>query len=265
MSTGVMYKVNASESVTVDLIGVPVDPSSSPVTIANDWNWIGFNSRSYMTVNEAFAELNPEDGDIVKGQGLFSVYNDYEWVGTLNTLVPGRGYIYRSLSTKSKTFHYPEASSSSLAAQSPARRSHAKAEPFRYAGDMSIIAQVTDGERIISDAVVSVYAGDELRGFSGDAVLDDIHFISVQGEGAGTPLRVVIEAEGNTYTFEGLSFRDNDVIGGVKNPTRFNIGATGIQSIQMDDPGEVYDLFGRRVIYPQKGTIYIINGEKKMF
>ena len=265
MTTGVMYKVNASEAVTVDLIGVPVDPSSSPVTIANDWNWIGFNSRSYMTVNEAFAELNPEDGDIVKGQGAFSVYNDYEWVGTLNTLVPGRGYIYRSLSTKTKTFHYPEASSSSLAAQSPARRSSAKAEPFRYAGDMSIIAQVTDGEHIITDAVISVYAGDELRGFSGDAVLDDIHFISVQGEGAGTPLRVVIEAEGNTYTLEGLTFRDNDVIGGVKNPMRFNIGATGIQSIQMDDPGEVYDLFGRRVIYPQKGTIYIINGEKKMF
>ncbi|MBR5963091.1 MAG: PKD domain-containing protein [Bacteroidaceae bacterium] len=42
-------------------------------------------------------------------------------------------------------------------------------------------------------------------------------------------------------------------------------GANSIRRIEADRPGAVYDLFGRRVIRPQKGTIYILDGKKTVF
>ena len=49
---------------------------------------------------------------------------------------------------------------------------------------------------------------------------------------------------------------------------RFVDGTTGVDNIEMTNEQKtdyIYDLHGRRVIEPQKGNIYIVNGEKVMF
>ena len=102
-----MYKIQVSEACEITLTGVPVNTSEEVLTINPGNNWIGFPSGMSMTVSEAFAGLDPVNGDVVKSQTGSSVYNDGNWIGTVETLQPGQGYLYYSKATSVKTFTFP--------------------------------------------------------------------------------------------------------------------------------------------------------------
>ncbi|MEG1545675.1 MAG: hypothetical protein RR371_00300, partial [Bacteroides sp.] len=107
IETGKMYKLRSTEAAMLNVIGNKINLAEAPLTITPRWNWIGYNTSFNLSVSDAFASLAPENGDMVKGQNGFSVYNDYEWVGTLNSLVPGCGYMYQSKASVNKEFTYP--------------------------------------------------------------------------------------------------------------------------------------------------------------
>ena len=102
-----MYMIQVSATCTFTLTGVPVDPSDYVITIHQGATWIGFPSGESMTVTTAFAGLNPENGDVVKGKMGNATFNGTSWIGVLNTLEPGQGYIYMSKATSEKTFTFP--------------------------------------------------------------------------------------------------------------------------------------------------------------
>ena len=101
-----MYKVQVSEACEITLTGVPVNTTEEVLTINPGNNWIGFPSGSSMTLGDAFAGLNPVNGDVVKSQTGSSVYNGSIWIGSVETLEPGQGYIYQSKATDVKTFTF---------------------------------------------------------------------------------------------------------------------------------------------------------------
>ena len=102
-----MYKIQVSEACAITLTGVPVNPSEELITIYPGNNWIGFPSGASMTVDAAFSSLSPVDGDIVKSQMGSSVYSSVVgWVGTVTTIEPGQGYVYRSNASSNKTFYF---------------------------------------------------------------------------------------------------------------------------------------------------------------
>ncbi|MBR4828235.1 MAG: hypothetical protein IKZ92_00315 [Muribaculaceae bacterium] len=101
-----MYKIQVSAACELSLTGVPVNPSEEVITIYPNNNWIGFPSGTSMTVDAAFAGLSPVSGDIVKSQRGSSVYNGSTWVGSVETLEPGQGYLYYSKATSVKTFTF---------------------------------------------------------------------------------------------------------------------------------------------------------------
>ena len=90
----------------------PIGPNPNAVVITLDpgWNWISYLLTVETQVGEALVNLTPAHGDIIKGPGSFSTYNAATglWSGSLSTMVPGKGYIYLSNDTESKTFTYPE-------------------------------------------------------------------------------------------------------------------------------------------------------------
>ena len=101
-----MYKVQVNEACEITLTGVPVNTSEEVLTINPGNNWIGFPSGTSMTLGDAFAGLNPVNGDVVKSQTGSSVYNGSIWIGSVETLEPGQGYIYQSKATDVKTFTF---------------------------------------------------------------------------------------------------------------------------------------------------------------
>lgn len=100
-----MYKIMVSTACEVALEGVPVIPSEHPISIVNGINWMAFPLSENKTLTNAFAGF-ASDGDIVQSQSINSRFGSGRWLGQLNTLEPGHGYIYKSNATNSRVFFF---------------------------------------------------------------------------------------------------------------------------------------------------------------
>ena len=103
-----MYKIEVVTDCSVVLSGNVVDPSSYTITLAPGVNWIGFPVNHVMSLNEAFTGFTPTQGDVVKTLvGGSAMYFGNGWIGGLQNLEPGKGYIYNSKATTNKSFVFP--------------------------------------------------------------------------------------------------------------------------------------------------------------
>jgi len=107
---GKMYKIMTSEACTITFSSEVVDPAQYPITLYSGNNWIGFIGTQSMSLDEAFGDFVPTDRDVIKSaNGKATYYQGYGWQGSLNMLEPGKGYIYKSNATGTRTFTYPAA------------------------------------------------------------------------------------------------------------------------------------------------------------
>ena len=102
-----MYRISVGNACEITLEGMPLHPAEHPVTIVNGANWIGFPLSESVNLSNTFNGF-AVSGDVVKSKdnGIAS-YNGTQWRGTLNTLVPGQGYIYKSNVQEDRTFTFP--------------------------------------------------------------------------------------------------------------------------------------------------------------
>lgn len=274
VGAGEMYKLRMESPTAFSVVGLPVDVTATPVSIKPKWNWIGYMAPGYISLNEAFAELAPQDGDVVKSQTAFATWNQFEWVGTLNAMQAGEGYQYFSSRSAAQSFHYPSVSASdATASRRPVKGISAVAgEEMReiaaqYAGNMSVIARVIDHSGVVrGDAVVTVVdAEGSLRAKSGAAVADR-HFVTVAGEGSGERLRFIVTVDGMDYTVPGtLSYMDDAIVGTFDEPLVIDLGSpTGIGSVTADETGAepTFNLAGQRAHDKDRRQVVIRGGRK---
>ncbi|MBQ1585114.1 MAG: fibronectin type III domain-containing protein, partial [Muribaculaceae bacterium] len=111
MDLSQMYMVKVPAAGEITLEGMPIDVATLELTINPGVNWIAFPLSQGMSLADAFAGFSTNQ-DVVKGNGLGQATwnnNAHRWVGQLQNLVPGQGYIYNSKATESKPFYYPAA------------------------------------------------------------------------------------------------------------------------------------------------------------
>lgn len=104
-----MYQVKRSSPGTLVFTGARIHPddAAAEIEVVPGWNWIGYVATKNSDVNAAMSGYTAADGDILKSQSEFSVYdNNAGWVGSLTTMRPGQGYMLKS--TAMSTFHYPQ-------------------------------------------------------------------------------------------------------------------------------------------------------------
>ena len=102
-----MYMVKTNAACTVELEGVPANPAEVGITIRHGWNWIGFPCAEAMSVADALAGFQAEDGDILKSSGASTdYYEGFGWYGELETMEPGQGFMYYSNSLTTKTVYF---------------------------------------------------------------------------------------------------------------------------------------------------------------
>ncbi len=109
ITVGQMYKIQTNTSCDISLTGTPVNPSECPIILKPGFTWIGYTPSVSLSVSEAMSGYTPTAGDVIKSKsGSYASYsgNLGRWVGSL-TLEPGKGYIYESKATETKTFYYP--------------------------------------------------------------------------------------------------------------------------------------------------------------
>jgi hypothetical protein len=228
---GDMYKVKMTQPSALCMVGEAVKAIDEPVTIHQNWNWIGYNANYNVSVADAFAELSPTDGDQVKGQSGFAMYQNYEWVGTLKTLAPGRGYMYLSKYNQDRMFHYPSKASTS-ASSAPALEREMSAfttvSANAYPGNMTMVAKLVNGSTAVSGAEVGVFANDGCRSAE-VSNSDGIVFLTIAGEGTGAPLTFKVYNGGKTTELDqGLIYTDDATYGTMSSPYLIQLDPTAI-------------------------------------
>ena len=120
---GQMMKVCLNEADTLQVIGDEVNPADWPQTIApNASTWIGVPTQASMGADEAFAGVEPLEGDMVKNDDGAIVFDGNVWVGDFEIILPGRGYVYYSGADTPKQLVFPDKSGSGLTCYHSQRR-----------------------------------------------------------------------------------------------------------------------------------------------
>ena len=141
-----MYRVHTTAPQMLNVIGRRLTTEQRTITLQPDWNWIAYNAMQTASVGDALAGINPQDGDLIKGQKGFALYDGYEWNGSLKALTPGQGYMLRSSTTEERTFEYPTMAAAPAYAASKAMQREAGVftpiDYHKYPGNMCIVASI---------------------------------------------------------------------------------------------------------------------------
>ena len=274
LEPGKMYKMQLSSKTDFDIYGLEIDVTDTPQTIYPGYNWIGSLSDRVLSPNDAFAELSPTPGDRVKNRTSFAEYSKNGiWEGTLECIVPGEGYIYRSMAAKEKTFHYP--SGKAATAQAKARvaansqlSTFTPVDPYLFPDNINIIAVVKKDGQVRDDAEIGAFINGECRGAI--RYNKGYYFLTVMGsseDDSQKKMELHVYVDGEEYMVDDtLPFFSDASYGSLDEPFMLDIDVTAIQSINdsiVDDDTDWYTLQGFKIgSKPTQPGIYIHRGEK---
>lgn len=270
-----MYKVQMAESAEVQLSGLLFNAAFRSIPVRKGWNWIGYPVARIMTVAEALAKTEAEEGDALIGRDGLAAYSDGQWMGTLTEMQPGKGYMYRSVSDKNLFLN--------ATAQASSRRANVSGFRFqvscpddwtvdmsRYPNVMGVVAELRKrGETVDPEEwLVAAFSDDECRGLAQAA--NGVLMMNVFGRsGEVITFRALHRESGEIVAIcEQEAFRA-DLLGSMRQPYTLTMGElTGIVDIKPGkvsiDDASVFDLQGRKVNVNQKAKgVYIMTDGKK--
>jgi hypothetical protein len=204
------------------LIGNDVDESNIDLTINEGWNWLPYPIHRNISLEEALSFYNPLDGDVIKDQYNFAIYDASSgWSGTLNYMQSNRGYMMKS--GASQTLNYPN---SENAVKSDSMGQEHAAETIalfsKYNGNMSVVAEIKANEKYSKVLVYDLE--NNLRGESPIVTLEDrkMSFISVFSNTEDVLKFMLSDGNNEIDVTSGFVFEDNNVYGNFANPVLLN-------------------------------------------
>lgn len=231
-----MYMVSLSDSVTYTLEGDLVVPEEHPITLSQEgWTWISFLSPYSMDLAEALSSVYAFNGDQIKNEGSFSTYSAATgWVGGVNTLEPGKGYMYYNAGLEAHTLIYP--SSGRMVPVSPKEQKHWSGNHQGFATNLSMMVTldaeaVTMGE---GSHEIGAFVNGECRGSALLQLVGDryVAFLTVSGEAdEEVCFRLFdtrIQEEYAGVADERLSYEADAIIGSLKAPMTLHFRGTGL-------------------------------------
>ena len=104
-----MYMIELPEACELTLMGMPIIPTEHPITIApNTSTWMGFPFSESKTLDQAFPNGFAVTGDVIKSKDGNARYTGTEWRASgINSLEPGKGYMYNSAASVERTLIFP--------------------------------------------------------------------------------------------------------------------------------------------------------------
>ena len=248
-----MYMINTNNSHEMTLVGDLVDLLQTPITIHPNWTWIGYPMNVETNILEAVVDFTPEVGDQIKGRSGFAYYFGEEtgWIGDINTLVPGQGYMYHSIAEGEKilTYSYPQAGSrSALKSNVTSENNHWVADAYQYANNMTMLATV-DVEG--GDYEVAAFVNGEVRGSSRPIYVESLDtymlFLTIHGdEVEEMTFKMYDLTTGEEYAFDNrITYSDNAIVGSIEEPYMLTCATLGIGESTMSEIN----------IYPNPTTI----------
>lgn len=266
------YKAMTTAPSASTLSGRSIWKLSDPISVSAGWNWIGYPVAHTMTVEDAFAKTDVESLDVIVGQSGFSQYDGEKWIGTLETMSPGLGYMYFSKSRKDIVYN----SESALNSLPRFMASAADNSPYvldihKYSAVMPVIATLCDVDGTSldnNDYQVVAFCGSECRGIG--RVVEGLVMMNVYGN-PNEDITFLI-----TDSYSGASL-DNDVslkfrevvVGDIFNPYIIYTGVSngvdevsGSSHVKVFFEGDMLLIKGVNVDKIRYVEVYDIQGQK---
>lgn len=240
------YKVETSAAAasTVRLSDVAWNPAT-PIEVVPGWNWIGYPVSQTMTVDEAFEPTAAETLDMVVGQNGFAQFDGENWVGTLQTLSPGMGYMYQSQSGNSIVYNTSIVSrANALYAPGISATAPLAVDIHKYPQVMCFVGVLADADGFALDAEdyqVAAFCGSECRGVG--KVVDGKVMMSVYGNaGDKIALQVVrIDDDMICATSSDMLAFGEKVVGNLFDPYVITVGkSSGMSDASLAAGRKVY-------------------------
>ncbi|MGM9694252.1 MAG: LamG-like jellyroll fold domain-containing protein [Alloprevotella sp.] len=239
-----MFRIFMLEPQQMTIMGTRPDALQKTITIHKGWNWIAFNETTITSVSDAFAALAPEEGDLVKSKQGFAIFDGYEWSGSLQALMPGEGYMYKSCATVTRTFTYPTLLAQSVRLNAPMLQRSGVFEPVDdsdFPGNMTVVARATFDDALLTDTEVGVFCGEECR--TADFTNSNgIIYLTIPGN-TGDELTFFISRDGSLQKADiTLIYEDDKIVGTPSSPFALAFGAnnsnSGIETVKTDEKEE---------------------------
>lgn len=241
-----------------------------PVALKVGLNYLGYPCQHSALIAEALTDA--EEGDALLGKKGFALYADGQWRGTLTTLHPGEGYLFKSVNEKQITYG-TSASVDEIDTQADVVQSISVVDASTYPDVMGLVGKVFAGGELTASDRFTIYAmvGGECRGIS--QLKDDAYYLTVYGN-SDEQLSFIIEEHTTGKQFvatEEASFAE-EVTGTPTVPYVFNFDVvTSVVDWRKTEKGmTIYSVDG--LLLHKNGTlktleklpkgVYIINGCK---
>lgn len=274
LSASESFKVQTSAAVTGQRLSDIARNPATPIALNSGWNWLGYPAGQTMTVDEAFATTEAETLDIVVGQNGFAQFDGEKWVGTLETMSPGMGYMYQSQSAKNVVYNTSIVSTASAKhASGISDNSPLVLDIHKYGVIMPVVATVngTDGSQLDNeDYQVAAFCGTECRGIG--RIVNGLVMMNVYGNVGDGITFSVTDADGELSFSNSASLKFSEtVVGDIFNPYVLMInGQSGVNDVRYDGNIKVTvenDMLRIKGIAPDDidlVEIYDIKGQKLM-
>ena len=227
-----MYRIQTNTETPLTMSGSRTDLSQLTISTVEGWNWIGYPVPTTLAIAEALSGLAADNGDMLKSQTKFAVYDgDDGWFGGLTQMVPGQGYMYNG--GQAHNFQYQ--SGRKTAVTETEEELHWNVDVHAYPDNMSVVAVVSiDGEEQRTEQLeVGAFSNGVTVGSASllhNAKRDRWYaLVPVSGNGGGEVSFRLYDAstgyEFGTEAEERLTFATDAVMGSLDHPVMLNFKA----------------------------------------
>ena len=225
-----MYILKTGAASIIRFDGKPANPATSPISLFSGWNWLGYIPQFTLPLNEALAGLNAHLGDQIKGHSGYRTYmGAMGWIGSLNYMRAGEGYMYFSGTSATKTFNYPSTASQIYGVMAPSDTIENRwtVDVHKYQNTMTLTSIVLQDDVELQDGLIEIaaFAGNECRGtiLMQEVPLDEhpfLGFLLVFGDGNETlTFKLYNHNTGKEYTAQQqVNFLPDAIHGTLYNP-----------------------------------------------
>ncbi len=219
------YKFFKNEADTLVLTGDIINPSMRTISLDQGWNWLGFISIRNQGIDQALGNLNPSEGDEIKGRSSFSVYVNQSigWQGTLTTLTPGQGYMYKASEAQSFSYPYAGFFKNTRLPDQPLEHPVWQVDYGAFPNTMNMIITLRDSCEVPAGTLIGAFDQDGIiRGLAEihESERDDLAFITINAENdMNLKLQVIDRESGELYpSLAVVSFEANTLKGSFEAP-----------------------------------------------
>lgn len=275
INCGSTYKVNVKEGQNVDFYAPEIQYYTGDAAdakaeyISSGWQWKSFPYCFRHYVAEVLGKASFPNGSRIISKDGFTECYEGKWAGTLETIVPGEGYLIYNSSEDYLKITWPSESKLTKVERPKAARCAPSYSPFsynksRFADNMTIIAEsdeYLDGERYS----VGAYVDGECRGAG--RIIDGKMYITVHGEKGDKVAFKLYDKFSGQYIDMNETVGFAPICGSSARPMSLNAPGTvtGVEEIMADDDfenAEVFTLSGQRVASENIAPgIYIVRGK----